>query len=169
MKMIHWNLGLGKCFSLYRGFVSSKTWIKRILGGKQPKCSLYRRYRWELIFNAHYFRFWTYCLITELHIAPARLRAFPHFPSRIVERAKRARAFLPPRRVSPFSRGVIFTRARVSLTPLSLRENKGLLDVRHSWFRIRDSGIVAQLIILEPVLGFSSIITARASDSFYKC
>ena len=31
-----------------------------------------------------------------------------------------------PRRVSPFSRGVIFTRARVSLALLSQRENNGL-------------------------------------------
>ena len=31
--------------------------------------------------------------------------------------------FLSPRRVSNFSRGVIFTRARVSLAPLSLRKN----------------------------------------------
>ena len=34
-----------------------------------------------------------------------------------------------PHRVSPFSRGVIFTRARVSLALLSLRENGGLLVV----------------------------------------
>ena len=33
------------------------------------------------------------------------------------------------RRVSPFSRGVIFTRARASLALLSLRENEGLLVV----------------------------------------
>ena len=34
--------------------------------------------------------------------------------------------FLSPHRVSPFSRGVIFTRARVSLALLSLRTNGGL-------------------------------------------
>ena len=32
--------------------------------------------------------------------------------------------FLSPHRVSPFSRGVIFTRAHVSLPPLSLRKNE---------------------------------------------
>ena len=37
--------------------------------------------------------------------------------------------FLSPRRVSPFSRGMIFTRARVSLALLSLRKNGGLLVV----------------------------------------
>ena len=82
-----------------------------------------------------------------------RLRVVPHFPSGIVERAKRKRtwkspnakkarrrgerekwgttdkAFLSPRRASPFSRGVIFSRARASLALLSLRENEGLLVV----------------------------------------
>ena len=59
----------------------------------------------------------------------------PHFSSGIVEQAKRERAwkspharkarrpFLSHRRVSPFSRGMIFTRARVSLALLSLRKN----------------------------------------------
>ena len=37
--------------------------------------------------------------------------------------------FLSTCRVSPFSRGVIFTRARVSLDLPSLRENEGLLMV----------------------------------------
>ena len=37
--------------------------------------------------------------------------------------------FLSPHCVSPFSRGVIFTRARVSLALLSLRKNGGLLVV----------------------------------------
>ena len=45
-----------------------------------------------------------------------RPRVVPHFSSGIVERAKR-------------SRGVIFTRARVSLALLSLRKNEGLLVV----------------------------------------
>ena len=36
---------------------------------------------------------------------------------------------LSPRRVLPFSRGVIFFRARVLLALLSLRKNKGLLLV----------------------------------------
>ena len=82
-----------------------------------------------------------------------RLRVFPHFPSGIVERAKGERtwkspnarkatrrgerekwgttdkALLCPRRVSPFSRGVILTRARASLALLSLKENEGLLAV----------------------------------------
>ena len=35
----------------------------------------------------------------------------------------------PPHRVSPFLQGVIFTRARVSLSLLSLRTNEGLLVV----------------------------------------
>ena len=65
----------------------------------------------------------------------ARLRVFPHFSSGIVERAKRKRVKITPRekgdtlRVSPFSRGVIFTRARVSLAPLPLRTSGGLLVV----------------------------------------
>ena len=78
-----------------------------------------------------------------------RLRVFPHFPSGIVERAKGQRtwkspatrrgerekwgttdkALLCPRRVSPFLREVILTRARASLALLSLRENEGLLAV----------------------------------------
>ena len=37
--------------------------------------------------------------------------------------------FLFPRRVSAFSRGVIFTRVRLSLALLYLRENEGLLVV----------------------------------------
>jgi len=56
----------------------------------------------------------------------ARLRVVLYFPSRIVERAKCERASESPiARKAPFSRGVIFTRASVSLAPLSLRENKG--------------------------------------------
>ena len=60
----------------------------------------------------------------------------------MVERGKRERAwkslharkgdtkiFLSSHRVSPFSRGMIFTRARVSLALLSLRTNGGLLVV----------------------------------------
>ena len=47
-----------------------------------------------------------------------RLRVVPYFSSGIVERVCRL-----------FSRGVIFTRACVSLTLLSLRKNKGLLVV----------------------------------------
>ena len=37
--------------------------------------------------------------------------------------------FVSPRHVSPFSRGVISTRARVSFDLLSPRENEGLLVV----------------------------------------
>ena len=85
----------------------------------------------------------------------SRLRVVPHFSSGIVERAKRERTWKSPharkgdtRRgerkmgfvCSPsifslpaacrlFSRGVIFTPARVSLTLLSLRKNGGLLVV----------------------------------------
>ena len=46
-----------------------------------------------------------------------------HFSSGIVERAKRERAWKSPHACRLFSRGVIFTRARVSLAPLSLRKN----------------------------------------------
>ena len=55
-----------------------------------------------------------------------RLRVVPHFSSGIVERAKRERAWKLPHarkgdtRCRLFSRGVIFTRARVSLAFLSL-------------------------------------------------
>ena len=75
-----------------------------------------------------------------------RLQIVSHSPSRIVERAKRESAWAtrerrdaagredcrPQRltlRVSPFFRGVIFTRARVSPALLSLRENEELLVV----------------------------------------
>ena len=61
-----------------------------------------------------------------------RLRAVPHFSSEIVERAKRERQVkITPRekRRHLFSRGVIFTRARVSLALLSLRKSGGLLVV----------------------------------------
>ena len=58
----------------------------------------------------------------------ARLRVVPYFSSGIVERAKRERAWKSPhaRRVA-FSRGLIFTRAHVSLVLLCLRKNGGLL------------------------------------------
>ena len=70
----------------------------------------------------------------------SRLRVVPHFFSGIVERAKRERAWKSPharkrdtrrgeRKMSVacrlFSRGVIFTRARVSLALLSLEEKWG--------------------------------------------
>ena len=75
-----------------------------------------------------------------------RLRVVPHFPSGIVERAKREctwkspngereiwgttdKAFHSPAASRLFSRLVIFTRARASLALLSLRENEGLLVV----------------------------------------
>ena len=77
------------------------------------------------------------------------LRVVPHFPSEIVERAKSERTWKSPNwrkarrggereyegpqtlscRVSPFSRGVIFTRACALLALLSVRENEGLLVV----------------------------------------
>ena len=50
-----------------------------------------------------------------MSIRTCRLRVVPYFSSGIVERL--------------FSRGVIFTRARVSLALLSLRKNGGLLEV----------------------------------------
>ena len=55
----------------------------------------------------------------------ARLRVVPHFSLGIVERAKRERAWKSPHARKAvgcrlFSRGVIFTRARVSLALLSL-------------------------------------------------
>ena len=46
-----------------------------------------------------------------------------HFPAGLTERAKRESAWPPPHRVSPFSRGVIFKHARISLALLSLRKN----------------------------------------------
>ena len=57
-----------------------------------------------------------------------------HLSSGIVEWAKRERTWKSPHarkrhRVSPFSRGLIFTRARVSLALLSLRKNGVLLVV----------------------------------------
>ena len=61
-------------------------------------------------------------------LVSTRLRVVPHFSSGIVERAKRERAWKSPH-ARLFSRGVIFTRARVSLALLSLRKNGGLLVV----------------------------------------
>ena len=56
----------------------------------------------------------------------ARLRVVLYFLSKIAERAKCERASKSPiTRKAPFSRGVIFTRACVSLAPLSLRESEG--------------------------------------------
>ena len=60
-----------------------------------------------------------------------RLRVVPHSSLGLTERTKREcgenhptrEIFLFPRRVSPFSRGVILTSACVSLALLSLREN----------------------------------------------
>ena len=51
----------------------------------------------------------------------------PNFFSGIVERAKREHAWKSPLGVSPFPRGVIFTRAHVSLALLSLRKNEHCL------------------------------------------
>ena len=48
----------------------------------------------------------------------------PNFFSGIVERAKREHEWKSPHGVSPFPRGVIFTRADVSLALLSLRKNE---------------------------------------------
>ena len=70
-----------------------------------------------------------------------RLRVVPHLSSGIVEQAKitprekarsggdREKLFSLPTACRLFSREVIFTRARVSLTLLSLRTNGGLLVV----------------------------------------
>ena len=59
-----------------------------------------------------------------------RLRVVLHFSSGIVEGAKRERVKITPRdKRFLFWRGVIFTRARVSLALLSLRKNGGLLVV----------------------------------------
>ena len=80
-------------------------------------------------------------------MAELRLRVVPQFPSGTEERAKRERARNPtrerrkgvegekieglplPRRVSPFSRGVIFKCALILFALLSLRENERLLVV----------------------------------------
>ena len=85
-----------------------------------------------------------------LYSQASRLRVVPHFSSGIVEQAKRERArnspyarkgdtrrgerkmrdyrqfFSLPATCRLFSRGVIFTRVRVSLALLSLRKNGGL-------------------------------------------
>ena len=54
-----------------------------------------------------------------------RLRVVPHFSSGIVEWAKREREWKSPHACRLFSRGVIFTSARVSLALLSQRKNGG--------------------------------------------
>ena len=64
-----------------------------------------------------------------------RLRVVPRLSSRIVERAKRERAWKSPHaRKGDTRRGlawVLFTRALVSLSLLSLRKNGGLLDYEY--------------------------------------
>ena len=90
-----------------------------------------------------------------------RLRVVPHFSSGIVKRAKRERTWKSPHArkrdtlsITPrekrrhslslhaacrlFSRGVIFTRAGVSLALLSLRKNGGLpvVYMQHTFFNI---------------------------------
>ena len=64
--------------------------------------------------------------VSSMMLQGVRLRVVPHFSSGIVERAKRERAW----KCRLFSRGVIFTRARVALVLLSLRKNGGLLAVQ---------------------------------------
>ena len=67
---------------------------------------------------------WKNLCITSLQ--RVRLRVVPIFPQgQYVQRAQREREYfsLSPRHLSPSSRRVIFTRARVSLAPLSLRKN----------------------------------------------
>ena len=101
-----------------------------------------------------YWKSWSLALLFVPHHGHAflyfffkcRLRVVPHFSSGIVQRAKRERAwksplarkgdtrqgasfFSLPAACRLFSRGVIFTRARVSLALLSLRKNGGLLVV----------------------------------------
>ena len=61
-----------------------------------------------------------------LCIVYIRLRVVPHFSSGIVEQAKRESAWKSPHARKGDTRGVIFTRARVSLALLSLRKNGGL-------------------------------------------
>ena len=62
------------------------------------------------------------CLFqSKQRLQNCRLWVVPHFSSGVVERAK-----ITPREKK---RGVIFTRARVSLALLSLRKNGGLLVV----------------------------------------
>ena len=59
----------------------------------------------------------------------SRLRVVPHFSSGIVEQAHVKITPREKRRHAFFSRGAIFTRARVSLALLFLRKNGGLLVV----------------------------------------
>ena len=84
-------------------------------------------------------------------VAQDRLQLVPHFSSGVEERAKRERAWKSPtrekatrggERVCLFSRGVIFTRARVSLALLSLRKNGGLLVV----YAQEDSTVIVSLL-----------------------
>ena len=91
------------------------------------------------VFKPTFYNFYTSHLrwnstIYHTDLGQNRLRVVPHFPSGIVERAKRERAWITPREKRRhacrlFSRGVIFTPARVSLALLSLRKNGGLLVV----------------------------------------
>ena len=89
-------------------------------------------------------RIWYFTFTVKPGHAYPRLRVVPHFSSGIVEREKRERAWKSlhtrkgdtrrgekkiPAACSLFPRGVIFTRARVSLALLSLKKNGGLLVV----------------------------------------
>ena len=70
-------------------------------------------------------------------------------------------------RVSPFSRGVIFTRARVLLALLSVRKNRGLLVVRNTNLRVSNKLIVIQFRINQfvSVLPLSSNVVKRLHNS----
>ena len=84
--------------------------------------------------------------VSHLFTLLSRLRVVPHFSSGIVERTKRERAWKSTharkgdtwrgerKKCRLFSRGVTFTRARVSLALLSLGKNGGLL-VAYDWMR----------------------------------
>ena len=104
----------------------------------------------------------------------------PHFSSGIVERAKRERAWKSPHarkgdtrrgeRKMIFSRGMIFTRARVSLALLSLRKNGGLLVV----YKIsKTTTLLFQLCILHDYNVMSNFTPYRqhehASTNFSSC
>ena len=85
----------------------------------------------------------------------------PNFFSGIVERAKRENAWKSPLGVSPFPRGVIFTRADVSLALLSLRKNED-----YFWSKAWLNVFVFCSFFLCFILSFYSMRTCTTTTDF---
>ena len=107
------------------------SWICITIRYEEKMKDFFKKGEWPFFPNATFpgpFSF-QYVLLNSsaFNCSLARLRVVPIYFSGIVERAKRERAWKSPNRVSPFPRGVIFTRADVSLALPSLRKNEDYL------------------------------------------